>query len=476
MKNSIIKNYIYNSGLLIFNLVFPFITMIYVNEIFSVSIIGEISLALSLGNIFISLSSLGISNYAMREIAQNRRDKIKLKEIFSKYLFINIIGVILFSIVYFFIIFIFLKNKLYIYSILYLNIFMSPFILEWFYIGLEEYEYITKRSIFIKIVSFLFMIFFVKKETDMILYLIFLVLGNSLNGIFNLYRARKYIKKIKINFKEEIVRLKYFYLQGVIGIFYNGCEQIVLGLNSSNEQVAYYSRSKQLLSLPRAIIVSLTRTLSPSINNKINEKDEYIKLVCLSFNYLSLLMFPSIIGICILSKNILYLIGDFKFLPAKNILSLLSLQVLVTSLAIFFDTNISTPNRKEKNTLYGNICVMIVTTLLSLLLSKKYGGLGVAFSVIIGESLGVIIQIFFIKRQKIFVKIITKNFYKYIIASILMGIILLIIKLFKFNYVFEFLISIFIGGIFYFFFLFLLREELITNIIKKVIKRKGISL
>ena len=476
MKNSIIKNYIYNSGFLVFNLIFPFITIVYINKIFSINIIGQVSLSLSLVTIFTVLSALGIPNYAMREVAQNRREEIKLKEIFSKYLFLNIIGVIFFSIIYFFIIFFYLKDKLYMYSILYLNIFMSPFILEWFYIGLEEYEYITKRSIFIKIVSFIFMLFFVKKETDIILYLVFLVLGNSLNGFFNIYKARKYIKKVKINLKEELLKLKYFYFQGVIGIFYNGCEQIILGFNSTNEQVAYYSRSKQLLSIPGALILSLTRTLSPSINNKIDQKDEYTKLVCLSFNYLSLLMFPSIIGICFLSQNILYLIGGLKFLPAKNILRILSLLILMSSLAVFLDTNISTPNRKEKNTLYGNIVVMIVTTLLSLSLSLQYGGVGIAIAIIIGESLGVIIQFFCIKKQGILVKVITINFYKYIIASILMGIVLLIIKLFKFNYVFEFLISIFIGGIFYFFFLFLLREELITNIIKKVIKRKGIAL
>ena len=110
MANSIIKNYIYNSGLLIFNLFFPFITMTYVNRIFSLEIIGEISLALSIISIFITLSSLGIFNCAMREVAQNRRDKDKLKKIFSKYLFLNIIGVVFFSIIYLVVVFFYLNQ------------------------------------------------------------------------------------------------------------------------------------------------------------------------------------------------------------------------------------------------------------------------------------------------------------------------------------------------------------------------------
>lgn len=292
MSNSIIKNYIYNSGLLIFNLVFPFITMIYVNRIFSIDIIGEISLVLSFVTVFTSLSSLGISLYGMREVAQNRESREKLEEILSKYLILNIAGVLVFTVLYFNIIFFYLKKNMEMYIILYLNILMSPFLIEWFYIGLEQYKYITKRSIFVKLSSFIFMIIFIKKEEDIYLYLMFLVLGSSLNGIFNIYKAKNYIKKVKINFINELLKLKYFYLQIVIGIFYNGCEQIILGLNSTSIQVAYYSRSKQLLGIPSMIILSLTRTLLPSINNKVNNKKEYKDLVKLSFSYMCLLMFP----------------------------------------------------------------------------------------------------------------------------------------------------------------------------------------
>ncbi|MBM6876258.1 oligosaccharide flippase family protein, partial [Fusobacterium mortiferum] len=392
MANSIIKNYIYNSGLLIFNLFFPFITMTYVNRIFSLEIIGEISLALSIISIFITLSSLGIFNCAMREVAQNRRDKDKLKKIFSKYLFLNIIGVVFFSIIYLVVIFFYLNQNRSIYIILYLNLFMSPYLLEWFFTGLEEYKYITQRSIFTKIISFIFMMLLVKNEEDINLYLIFLVLGSSLNGVFNIYKVRKYLIKIRMNFFYEILELKYFYLQNIMGIFYSGCEQIILGLNSNLDQIAYYSRSKSILSIPRMVILSLTKTLIPRINNNIQDPQKYKELITLSFDYLILLICPCIIGINFFSENILYVIGGEKFIPAKNILRVSSILLLVVSLAVFLDSNISIPNRKEKNTLYGNIGVMLVTTLCVLVLSKKYGGIGTAISVVIGESIGVIIQ------------------------------------------------------------------------------------
>ena len=468
MANSIIKNYIYNSSLLIFNLFFPFITMIYVNRIFSLEIIGEISLALSIISVFITLSSLGIFNCAMREVAQNRRDKDKLKIIFSKYLFLNIGGVVFFSIIYFGIVYFYLKRNIAIYIILYLNLFMSPYLLEWFFTGLEEYQYITQRSIFTKIISFIFMILMVKNEKDINLYLIFLVLGSSSNGVFNIYKVRKYLIKIKINFFYEIFELKYFYLQNIMGIFYSGCEQIILGLNSNLDQIAYYSRSKSILSIPGMVILSLTKTLIPRINSNVHDSFKYGELIILSFNYLILLICPCVIGIIFFSENILYIIGGEKFIPAKNILRVSSALLLVTSLAVFLDSNISIPNRKEKNTLYGNIGVMLVTTLSVLMLSKKYGGIGTVISVVLGESIGVIIQFIFIRRQKIGINPINKNILKYFIASFILIIVLIIIQRFNFEYIFELILSTIIGGCFYFLCLFLLKEDLVSMVYKKI--------
>ncbi len=475
MGKSIIKNYIYNNILLVFNLIYPFFTMVYVNNIFSVKTIGEISFALSIITIFISLSSLGIPVYGMREIAVNRDNIVKRNKIFSELIILNFLSSIIFGIIYFFIIYFnndFHKN-LSIYLILSINLFLSPFLLEWFYTGLEEYEYIAKRSIIVKIISLLFMIYFIKTEEDLELYIIFLVLGTSLNGIFNLYNAKNYVEFsfVKIGFKKKIKFLKYFYLQIVIGVFYNGLDQIILGIKSTPEQIAYYSRSRQLISVPGAISSSFTKTLIPRINNSFSNKEEYIKFVKLSFNFACLLTFPFIVGIFFLSKNLLYIIGGNKFLPADNILKSLSLLLIVSFLAVFLDTNISVPHRKEKNTLYGNIGVMLSSLISSLILVKKYGALGSAYSIIIGETLGVLIQFHFIKKQNIYFKFIDRNLVKYIISSLIMGIFLFFIKKLQFDYIKEFLICSISGAVIYFSILLILKEFFLTQGYQFILKK-----
>ena len=181
----------------------------------------------------------------------------------------------------------------------------------------------------------------------------------------------------------------------------------------------------------------------------------------LSFNFAFLLSFPTLVGILFLSKNTLYIIGGDKFLPAENVLKVASLLLIVSFLAVFLDTNISVPHRKEKNTLYGNIVVMLSSIILALIFVRKYGALGSVFSLVIGEGLGAITQLFFIKKEKIYFKFFDKNIFKYILASIVMGIELFLIKFLHFSYIAEFLICLIAGGITYFLILFLLKEDII---------------
>ncbi len=473
MGKSIIKNYIYNNILLIFNLVYPLITTIYINKIFSVKLIGEVSFSLSIVTIFISLSSLGIASYGTREIAKNRNSKEKMSKIFSELLFLNFISTLFFYILYFLIIFFSpnLYQYLKIFMILSLYLFMSVFSLEWFYIGLEEYEYITKRSILTKLISFIFMFIFIKSEKDIYLYVIFLVLGISLNGIFNIYNSRKYVKISfkKLELKKYRKLLKYFYFQVIMGCLYNGTDQVILGLNSTKDQVAYYARSRQLISIIVIISLSFTKTIIPRLNNKIDNRNEYKKLVNTSFDFSCFLSFPFFIGTLFLSKNMLYIIGKENFLSADNILKILSGLLIFSFMAVFLDTNISIPHNKEKNTFYGNIGVMAVSVVGSLILTKKYGGIGSAIAIALGEFIGVLIQLFFIKKQNLYLEFFNKNILKYLFSALIMGAIIFNIKLQKFGYLEEFILCFILGGVTYITTLFFLKEKLLKKGVTEIL-------
>ena len=72
MKKSISKNYIYNLSYQLLTLVTPFITTPYISRVLGPDGVGTYSYTTSIVAYFILLASLGIANYAQRQIAYHQ--------------------------------------------------------------------------------------------------------------------------------------------------------------------------------------------------------------------------------------------------------------------------------------------------------------------------------------------------------------------------------------------------------------------
>ena len=91
MKNSILKNYIYNNILLLINMVYPLIINIYINRLFELEQIGNLMYYLSIVSVFITLSNLGMLNYASKQIAIVKNHSNLLKKKFSELFILNML-------------------------------------------------------------------------------------------------------------------------------------------------------------------------------------------------------------------------------------------------------------------------------------------------------------------------------------------------------------------------------------------------
>ena len=75
MKNSILKNYIYNLIYQIVVIILPLITTPYLSRVLGAENIGIYSYTLSIVTYFILIGSLGVAMYGQREIAYLQNDK-----------------------------------------------------------------------------------------------------------------------------------------------------------------------------------------------------------------------------------------------------------------------------------------------------------------------------------------------------------------------------------------------------------------
>ena len=106
----------------------------------------------SIINYYCIFSMLGLTTVAVREIAGNKNDKAKMSKAFSSLLSLNVITtaiMIAALIVSIFLVPRFLENK----QLMVVGIFKllsKAFLIEWLYTGLEDFKYITVRSVIVR--------------------------------------------------------------------------------------------------------------------------------------------------------------------------------------------------------------------------------------------------------------------------------------------------------------------------------------
>ncbi len=423
-QKSIKKNTIFNFFLTFASVLFPFITTPYISRVLNIEDIGIINQGSVFSTLFINLISFGVTGYGAREIARVRNDIEKLNNVFFSVFFLHIFAFILGSFFYLcYSVFFISEAKLkQVYFIYYFLLAINPFMIEWFYTGLEEFKYIALRSMAIKTLMFVLLFVFVRKEHDFLRYAILLVAAQGANGIFNIIHARKYINFnfFKLDLKSVLAGSKYFYLQTLVAICYQNLNQLMLG-NSDKVQLALYVRATTLVAVISSFVNPIMNAVKPRLENIIAlDKDKYSFYIKKCFDSVMFLLFPLCVGMAVLSKNIMLIFGGEQFVEGSNVLKIVAFSALISNLSVFFNNIISTPAGFERNTLFGNISVAIFSLILNPLLIVKIGAAGAAIAMLIAEFSGLFVQLIFIRRQKLFLSFISWKVLKYFVSAVLM--------------------------------------------------------
>lgn len=190
------KNAFYNTIKSVSSILFPLITFPYITRVLLIDNIGKINFGNSIISYFSLFASLGITTYAIRECAKCRDDKDELSSVASEILSINIITTIVSYFLLFITLFIFkeLENYRLLIVIQSLVIIFTTLGTDWLNYAMEDFAYITGRTLLFQVVSLLLMFFFIKTEDDYIKYVIIVLVSNSGAQIVNIFYRRKYCK------------------------------------------------------------------------------------------------------------------------------------------------------------------------------------------------------------------------------------------------------------------------------------------
>ena len=375
-------------------MIFPLITFPYVSRILSVEDIGIYNFSNSIIVYFLLIAALGIDKFAIREGTKYRDNIEEFSAFASKIFSINVISTI---VSYLLLIITFCAfNNLSYYStcilIFSIEIFFTTLGTEWIYSIFEEYTYITVRSIAFKIISIILLFIFVRSEGDYINYAFISVFASVGSNILNFIHARK-LCDIKFTFKCDIKS----YLKPILIIFasnvavkiYVSADTTMLGLLASAYTVGIYSVATKIYSIIKSVLAAILTVTIPRCAFYVGKqlKEEYDALLKKVANTLLLVILPSITGLIMLRKNVIYIISSEKYMESQYPLAILSLAIVFSIFSTLFNQCVLLPYKREKVFLKSSIISALVNIGLNFMFIPWIGASGTAITTLISEFL-----------------------------------------------------------------------------------------
>lgn len=402
-NKSIKKNFILNTILTGSNILFPLMTFPFLSRVLLADGNGKVDFATSVISYLIMFSALGIPTYGIRACSQVRDNKEKLSKIVIELFSINFI--MTFFMYCIFIIMLFTIPKFYAEKDLLLicscNLLLNSLGMHWLYSALEEYEYITLRSILFKGISLLAIFFLLKTPEDYKIYAVILVFATSGSNIVNFINAKKYIifLKIKYNFKKHFKPIIYFFSTAVAISIYTHLDIVMLGFISGDAEVGYYSMAIKIRNALLTAAVSLGTVLLPRLAYWIEKKeyDKFKELIVKSFQF----MFFITVGFCIYfiyeTPQVIYIFAGKEYCPAIAATRWIIPTTFFAGLSNITGIQCLVPLGKENKLLISIICGAIVNFILNIIFISNYRSAGAAFATLIAEVMVLIIQCIYMR-------------------------------------------------------------------------------
>lgn len=372
-KNTLFKNTIYKSILSFVNIVVPIIIGPYITRLLDAELYGTYNSVLADFQMFLAFASFGVYNFGVREISKIRKDKKKISQLFTNLFIISVISNILVLLIY--LCFVFLTSSgisTTLYLIMIIQILANIVYVEFVNEALENYKFITIKSVIVKLIYFITLLLFVKKPTDVIPYAVIVCLTIFLNNIISFIYAKNKIKFdiSQINFKKYIKPLLAVLIITNVDLLYSQLDKVMLGKYVSKISVTlyfipYYIVST-LVSIPYAIIYVSIPRLSYIIKNEGIEK--YEEKLNNSISSLFFVIVPICFGVLAIANEIIYLYSGDKYQSATIPLIIACVMRIFVCMESIMNNLVLYPNNKENRILKVSLLCGILNAILNYLL------------------------------------------------------------------------------------------------------------
>lgn len=441
--------------------------------------IGTINFFSSIINYIVLLTNLGIPLYAVKEVAKFQNDKIlrdkNTVEIIILSTILCLFGYIIVWVLAELVPDIHKQSTLF--FVLSLTIIFNTIGVNWFYQGVEDFKFITIRSIVIRTIGALCLFLFVKTSSDLLIYGLITVGSTVGNNFINFIHLKKYIDWKVIKYHDlQILRhvnpAFHIFILNLITSLYIHLNSIMLGFMQGDEEVGYFTAGTRITHIGLALISSIGIVLLPRGTNLLQNGDlkGFESIISKSVRLTIALSFPMIMGLMILGTPVTLVFCGPNYADSIPILYLNAPVILFISLTNVMGIQVLYPKNKVNLVILSVTGGAIGNIILNIILIPAYGATGAAISTLFAEFSVLLFQIILgnsyypFKWKAVFPS-------RYIIATIVMGIVILPIHYIVRDFILQLLIGIPFGVLIYGVCLLFFKDDIMGEIQKIFIKK-----
>ena len=389
---SLKKNFVMNVVLTVSNFLFPLISFPYVSRILLPEGTGRVDFATSLISYFAIFAQLGIPTYGIRACAKVRDDREKLTRTAHELLMINLImSALTYAALFIAVNTIprLLEEKALI-LVVSMTILLGSIGMEWLYKALEQYTYITARSLAFKLVALAAVFLLIRSQEDYVIYGGITIFAASASNVLNLINARKYIGFRPVggyDLRRHLRPVAIFFAMACATTIYTHLDNVMLGFMATDADVGFYGAAVKIKSILVNVVTALGAVLLPRLSWYVEQGDmaEFRRLTRKALHFILLAAAPLTVYFIFFAREGILLLSGKAFEG-----SVVPMQVIMPTLLLIGITNILgmqilVPTGREKAVLYSEIAGAAVDVALNAWLIPRMQATGAAIGTLAAE-------------------------------------------------------------------------------------------
>lgn len=379
--NNIIKN---TSMLYIMNIakmVFPLVTLPYLTRVLTVECYGVVSYVKALMQYMQLIIDFGFMLSGTKDIVLARDDKDKLNYEVGNILLAKLIlslfalAVLLVAIFY---IQILNENTSFV-LLSFVTVFLTNFLFDYLFRGLEKMEVITIRFVVMKGIAAVLTFLFVKNDADILWIPVLDILGSIFGIVLIVLEIRKLSIVVRVGQISEVLKKiqnsAIYFLSTMATTAFMALNTLLIGIVLTTTEVAYWSLCLQMVTAVQALYTPLINGIYPHM---LKTKDINLLKKIIKF-YMPFITLGCLFTL-IIANYALVIIGGSQYAEASNVLRALVPVMFFSFFSMLFGWPVLGAINKEREVMITTIATAIVQVvgLLILFINKHFNLVSIA--------------------------------------------------------------------------------------------------